>query len=491
MKPSGVGSGVKESDMYIVNGGRTVESYRAARWVTTASNVEIQVPPLPKQPEATMESSEEKGAPALWSAELVLDCLDLRNNDFGVVLGLIPPTFSGNARLPVGWGARDAGYGIILGTGQALTGDGSGPVQYAAPAQDGDRVGIVYNFSARSLEFTVGGRSLGPFPVPVDAGTYRLGVSLIKSQRITFADPGHATPMADKINTDATAATPLPLGPEWQRKAIRDAGDALLQADSETGRLRAVLPSSSPLATHTNDAKSGGPARGDAQPKARTGPVGLGFASESIVSGASARARLALEKASAESAGRLTQDLVDTQSLEESKAAVAAAVRAQASRRPLLVLDLPNICMRHGDHKVFSCAGLAICIEYWRKKGFRRIVAFVPSHLLSYERVGTQRKLVALGFKTRGEARTQIPDNVSLLLSLRDEGYVVATPPQDYDDSYCIRYAHKHGGYVVTNDRYRDCVQRGVGRRWLDTHLLTFAFVKDEFLPNPDFVFDD
>ena len=33
-----------------------------------------------------------------------------------------------------------------------------------------------------------------------------------------------------------------------------------------------------------------------------------------------------------------------------------------------------------------------------------------------------------------------------------------------YDDSYCIRYAQSHGGYVVTNDMYRDHVKGQVAR---------------------------
>jgi hypothetical protein len=33
-----------------------------------------------------------------------------------------------------------------------------------------------------------------------------------------------------------------------------------------------------------------------------------------------------------------------------------------------------------------------------------------------------------------------MPDNVSLLLSLRDEGLLVTTPSQDYDDTYTIEY---------------------------------------------------
>ncbi len=67
---------------------------------------------------------------------------------------------------------------------------------------------------------------------------------------------------------------------------------------------------------------------------------------------------------------------------------------------------------------------------------------------------------------------------------------------QDYDDSYSIRYAQTHGGVVVTNDMYRDHVggigdrrEREEQRAWTKSHLLSYTFVGDEFLPNPNFVF--
>ena len=49
---------------------------------------------------------------------------------------------------------------------------------------------------------------------------------------------------------------------------------------------------------------------------------------------------------------------------------------------------------------------------------------------------------------------------------------------------------------MVTNDMYRDHVGGIVDRRereeqraWTKSHLLSYTFVGDEFLPNPNFVF--
>ncbi len=50
---------------------------------------------------------------------------------------------------------------------------------------------------------------------------------------------------------------------------------------------------------------------------------------------------------------------------------------------------------------------------------------------------------------------------------------------------------------MVTNDQYRDQLQKLEGdkeereamRRWLRGRLISFTFVGDEFIPNPDFRF--
>ena len=112
----------------------------------------------------------------------------------------------------------------------------------------------------------------------------------------------------------------------------------------------------------------------------------------------------------------------------------------------------------------------------------------------------------------------QLPDDTIRLKQMVAEGRVVLTPPQDYDDSYCIQYAKRYGfvspglrvfrqhpqehkpfvcicrGVIVTNDLYRDHVDKHKGdrrqlRQWLKTHCISYTFVLDDFLPNPDFKF--
>lgn len=107
-------------------------------------------------------------------------------------------------------------------------------------------------------------------------------------------------------------------------------------------------------------------------------------------------------------------------------------------------------------------------------------------------------------------APTHIPvDNIGVLLKLQTQGRLALTPSkvrslsraqssesflfQDYDDSYCLQYAHKKDAVIVSNDMYRDWVKKqpswkkGESIQWLRTHVVSYTFVRDEFMPNPDF----
>ena len=131
-------------------------------------------------------------------------------------------------------------------------------------------------------------------------------------------------------------------------------------------------------------------------------------------------------------------------------------------------------------------------MRYWEALGHRAI-AFVPEHHLSYERVGRSNRAASLGLTDKKHNA----DDVPLLRKLEAEGSLVVTPPQDYDDSYCISYARNNGGCVVSNDLYRDYseaeAKRGRSKAaadaWRRAHVISFTFFVDEFLPNPEFAF--
>jgi hypothetical protein len=194
------------------------------------------------------------------------------------------------------------------------------------------------------------------------------------------------------------------------------------------------------------------------------------------------------------SEARAQQKKADMARVEQERLAAAQKTKQQASKREtdtLLVLDAPNISMRHGNHTLFSTSGLSLVIDYYRQKG-HAVLAFVPECYLDYDYVANKKRELKVGFDVRA---AQMPDNVSHLRALRDEGLLSTTPSQDYDDSYCIEYALRHNACIVSNDKYRDYIEkvapqeRATMRRWLKTHLISFAFVGHEFIPNPDFVF--
>jgi hypothetical protein len=79
------------------------------------------------------------------------------------------------------------------------------------------------------------------------------------------------------------------------------------------------------------------------------------------------------------------------------------------------------------------------------------------------------------------------------LHKLAELGLVVKTPSSDYDDSYCIEYAKRKNAYIVTNDKFRDFIDKQDNnaaknreRKWVKDYSISYAFHEDHFLPNPD-----
>ena len=94
---------------------------------------------------------------------------------------------------------------------------------------------------------------------------------------------------------------------------------------------------------------------------------------------------------------------------------------------------------------------------------------------------------------------SKLPDSVGTLNKMADKGFMVKTPSQDYDDSYCIQYARQTNAFIVTNDKFRDYLRKievqpstnqpealTREKAWVRQHSVSFTFKGDEFLPNPD-----
>lgn len=162
-------------------------------------------------------------------------------------------------------------------------------------------------------------------------------------------------------------------------------------------------------------------------------------------------------------------------------------ITTEKGEKPLIIVDASNIAMRHGKNSIFSVKGIQIAVEYWQKNG-HQVFCFLPDYLFSYDQVNLKKKLHSMKVKTY--KASQMPDNMSLLNSMATKGYIIKTPPQDYDDSYSIQYAKRANAFIVTNDKFRDYVTKQSDKpkeqKWIKDHSISFAFNGDEFLPNPD-----
>lgn len=72
----------------------------------------------------------------------------------------------------------------------------------------------------------------------------------------------------------------------------------------------------------------------------------------------------------------------------------------------------------------------------------------------------------------------------------------MGVPNRDYDDSYVIQYARDKRAYILSSDGFKDAYsddrlsfkKREELREYLRNNCMTFAFFKDDFVPNPDFL---
>nr|XP_013189785.1 unnamed protein product [Amyelois transitella] len=142
-----------------------------------------------------------------------------------------------------------------------------------------------------------------------------------------------------------------------------------------------------------------------------------------------------------------------------------------------IVIDGSNVAMSHGNKEVFSCRGIEICVDWFRARGHKDIIVFVP--------------------KWRKEASR--PDNPvadrDALERLERDRVLVYTPSRlvggkrlvCYDDRYILRLAADTDGIVVSNDNYRDlAAENPEFRKVVEERLLMYSFVNDRFMPPDD-----
>ncbi|ELU11415.1 hypothetical protein CAPTEDRAFT_171481 [Capitella teleta] len=138
-----------------------------------------------------------------------------------------------------------------------------------------------------------------------------------------------------------------------------------------------------------------------------------------------------------------------------------------------IVIDGSNIALAHGNHRVFSCKGIQICVDFFRRRGHTEVTAFVPQ------------------WRTRAPSREKPISHQHLLEELREQGSLVFTPARRvpnknivcYDDKFIVRLAHETDGIMVSNDNYRDLwMEKPEWRDTITNRLVGYSFVGDIFM---------
>ena len=173
--------------------------------------------------------------------------------------------------------------------------------------------------------------------------------------------------------------------------------------------------------------------------------------------------------------------IIDTNTIKEKlNTEKIVNINSVKKIKPLIILDASNIAMRHGNQK-FSSKGIEIVINYFQSNG-HKVVSFLPEYFFRQKDPNSYLN-----------KKRVVPDNIDYLKELNDKHLVIQSPPQDYDDSYCIQYAKTHDAFIVTNDLFRDYLdnitdnrKRETERMWVKERCISFTFNQDEFIPNPD-----
>lgn len=144
--------------------------------------------------------------------------------------------------------------------------------------------------------------------------------------------------------------------------------------------------------------------------------------------------------------------------------------------RPI-VIDGSNVAMSHGNKEVFSCRGIKICVDWFKARGHKNIVVFVPK------------------WRKESPRHDNPVVDKEILAELEKERLLVFTPSRlfggkrlvCYDDRYILKYAAKNDGIVVSNDNYRDlCQESAEFRKVVEERILMYSFVNDDFMPPDD-----
>lgn len=145
-----------------------------------------------------------------------------------------------------------------------------------------------------------------------------------------------------------------------------------------------------------------------------------------------------------------------------------------------VVVDGQNVGCAFDSDGTFKARGVLVVLEYYRQQGVKAVAVLPNNKVDGRQTVG------------RGALNTLAADDPTLLLRLAHEGRVAFTPAGAHDDYFVLSYAMRKGADVISNDRFQKelDLQETADDAWklktfLDEHLIPYAFVAGEFVPNP------
>ena len=140
----------------------------------------------------------------------------------------------------------------------------------------------------------------------------------------------------------------------------------------------------------------------------------------------------------------------------------------------LSVLHFAYSHFRHGNGGVFSCKGIQLAVDYFKKRGHTEIIVFVPEWR-----------------KEPPTPESHITDQ-HLLHLLEQDGYLKFTPSRRlgegrrilcYDDRYIVKLAADEQGVIVSNDQFKHLMKENdEWKEVVETRLLQFTFENDQFV---------
>nr|XP_032833328.1 NEDD4-binding protein 1 isoform X1 [Petromyzon marinus] len=139
-----------------------------------------------------------------------------------------------------------------------------------------------------------------------------------------------------------------------------------------------------------------------------------------------------------------------------------------------VIVDGSNVAMAHGLNRYFSCRGMALCVEYFWKRGHRNITVFVPQYRTrrdpSIKEQHLLTKLEELGLLSFTPCRMF-------------EGRQIAT----HDDRFMLHLADNTDGIIVTNDNFREFTKESMAwREIVKKRILPYTFAGDVFMVPDD-----